>query len=209
MAKGNDSINLVIKELEAQEKELQAQLDKISQAKALLVGDSAPSSGRGRPAGRKKPGRPASKKRPGRPAAKKGPGRPAAKKSPGRPAAKKSPGRPAAKKGPGRPAAKKGPGRPAAKKGPGRPAAKKAGRPAAKKAGRPAGKGRATYLDKIKAALIANGKPMSPNEIIDKLFADDPSKDLKAFGKNIYPVFSRSYKNKSLKKKAGKIQVPK
>ncbi len=126
-----------------------------------------------------------------------------------------SPSKPAKRRG-RKPGPKKGTaksaGRPA-KKSVGRPAKKSPGRPPASasklKAGAGRKKGRVTYLDKIKDLLKSTNKPMSPNEIIDQLFANDPSKDLKAFGKNIYPVFSRSYKNKALVKKNGKIQVPK
>ena len=138
----SDSIGSIIKELEIQEKELQAQLDKISKAKALLMGGDTPAPRRGRPA------KAVSKGKPGR-----------------------------------KPGPRKG-----AKRG--------------------RKKGGITYLDNIREVLLSSKKPMSPNEVLKQLFDKDPSKDFKAFSKNIYPVFSRSYKNKSLIKKGGKIQLP-
>ncbi len=142
----SDSIGSIIKELEIQEKELQAQLDKISKAKALLMDRDTPAPRRGRPAQSETRGKPGRK-----------------------------PGR--------KPGPRKG-----AKRG--------------------RKKGGITYLDNIREVLLSSKKPMSPNEVLKQLFDKDPSKDFKAFSKNIYPVFSRSYKNKSLIKKGGKIHLP-
>jgi hypothetical protein len=165
MAAKNNSISLIVKELEAQEKDLQSQLDKISKAKALLTDSEAPVA--------KRRGRPARK------GAKRGP-----------------------KKG-----SKRGPkaGAKTLSKSVAKPTAKK-GRPAVKRGRK---KGRVTYIDNIKEVLTNAGGSMSPNDILKRLFDKDPSKDFKTFSRNIYPVFSRSYKNKSLLKKGGKIHLPK
>jgi len=69
---------------------------------------------------------------------------------------------------------------------------------------------RVSHLENIMEILKQNGKPMSSNEIIAALFKKQSTdKDINHFRLLIYPVLTKAYISKTLKRKDGKIYIKK
>jgi len=78
------------------------------------------------------------------------------------------------------------------------------------KPGPKGGSKRISHLTNIMEILKQNGKPMSSAEIISALFKrQSADKDLNHFRLLIYPVLTKAYISKTLKRKDGKIFIKK
>ena len=76
--------------------------------------------------------------------------------------------------------------------------------------GAKAGAKRVSHLTNIMDILKQNGKPMSSNELIAKLFKKQTAdKDINHFRLLIYPVLTKAYIAKTLSRKDGKISIRK